>query len=103
MLQVEKIESLLELLGTAHDRNFVERERQIIEGFEDGETFEEAHKLLGEHLGFDAGKIETTGSPDPWWQCGEQCIVFEDHANAQDTSSLSITKARQVASPYLDA
>ncbi|MCD9479382.1 DEAD/DEAH box helicase [Photobacterium phosphoreum] len=98
MLQVEKIESLLELLGTAHDRNFAERERQIIQGLESGDTFEDAHKLLGEHLGFDAGKIEVSGSPDPWWQCGEQCIVFEDHANAQDTSSLSITKARQVAS-----
>ncbi|PML07639.1 DEAD/DEAH box helicase [Vibrio lentus] len=98
MLQVEKIESMLELLGTAHDRNFVEREREIIQGFEDSESFEDAHKMLGEHLGFDAGKIEVSGSPDPWWQCDEQCIVFEDHANAQETSSLSITKARQVAS-----
>lgn len=98
MLQVENIESLLQLLGTAHDRSFAERERQIHEGLEDAETFEDAHKMLGEHLGFDAGKITTSGSPDPWWQCGELCIVFEDHANAQDTSSLSITKARQVAS-----
>lgn len=98
MLQVEKIEAMLESLGTAHDRNFAERERCILDGFLNSDTFEESHKLLGSHLGFDAGKVEISGSPDPWWQCGEYCIVFEDHANAHDTSSLSITKARQVAS-----
>ncbi|EIZ1040772.1 DEAD/DEAH box helicase family protein [Vibrio parahaemolyticus] len=98
MLQVEKIEAMLESLGTAHDRNFAEHERKIFEGFNHSESFEEAHKLLGVHLGYDAGKVEISGSPDPWWQCGEFCIVFEDHANAQDASSLSITKARQVSS-----
>ncbi|WP_109419182.1 DEAD/DEAH box helicase [Proteus terrae] len=98
MLQIEKIEAMIESLGTAHDRNFAERERQILVGLESDESFEDAHKMLGLHLGFDAGKVEISGSPDPWWQCGEYCIVFEDHANAQDTSSLSITKARQVAS-----
>jgi hypothetical protein len=98
MLQVENIESVLASLGTIHDRNYAKRECEIIEGLEDEKSFEEAHRMLGEHLGFDTGKIEISGSPDPWWQCGEYCIVFEDHANAQSSSSLDIKKARQVAS-----
>lgn len=98
MFQVERIESVLSSLGTRHDRKYSERERKILEGLDDEMMFEEAHKLLGEHLGFDAGKIETDGSPDPWWQLGEYCLVFEDHANAKETSSLDATKARQAAS-----
>jgi len=98
MLQVEKIEGVLEELGTAHDRTFVERELKIIEGLNSEDFFEDAQKMLGEHIGFDAGKIEDSGSPDPWWQCGDLCLVFEDHANAKETSSLDIKKARQAAS-----
>jgi hypothetical protein len=98
MLQVEKIEGVIEELGTAHDRKFADRERLIIEGLCSEELFEDAQKMLGEHIGFDAGKIEVSGSPDPWWQCGDLCLVFEDHANAKETSSLDIRKARQAAS-----
>ena len=98
MLQVEKIETVLSELGTMHDRKYSIREQFIIEGLQDGTTFEEAHKLLGLHIGYDAGKIESEASPDPWWQIGTQCIVFEDHANANETSSLDPKKARQVAS-----
>lgn len=98
MFQVEKIEAVLSALGTRHDRKYSQREREILEGLNDDAKFEEAHKLLGEHLGFDAGKIETDASPDPWWQLGEHCLVFEDHANANETSSLDATKARQAAS-----
>jgi hypothetical protein len=98
MFQVEKIEAILSSLGTRHDRNYSQREREILEGLNDDTKFEESHKLLGEHLGFDAGKIEIDGSPDPWWQLGDYCIVFEDHANANETSTLDTTKARQAAS-----
>lgn len=98
MLQVEKIEGVLDSLGTTHDRKYSERERTILEGLNDETQFENAHKLLGEHLGYDAGKIETTASPDPWWQSGQLCMVFEDHANADASSSLDPTKARQAAS-----
>ena len=98
MLQVEKIEGTLSSLGTTHDRNYSERERIILDGLDDGVRFEDAHKLLGEHLGYDAGKVDSTASPDPWWQSGHICLVFEDHANANEGSSLDPTKARQVAS-----
>ncbi|MEH6575650.1 MAG: DEAD/DEAH box helicase [Amphritea sp.] len=98
MLQVERIEGVLGSLGTTHDRDYSERERIILEGLNNGDEFEEAHKLLGEHLGYDAGKVESSASPDPWWQSGSLCLVFEDHANANPTSSLDPTKARQAAS-----
>lgn len=98
MLQIEAIEGVLTSLGVIHDREYSKRERDILEGLEDETRFEEAHRLLGEHLGFDAGKVEDTASPDPWWQLGNLCLVFEDHANAEENSSLDATKARQVAS-----
>lgn len=98
MFQVEKIENVLNSLGTRHDRNYAQRERQILDGLQNASSFEAAHKLLGEHLGYDAGKVESDASPDPWWQIGNLCIVFEDHANANEKSSLDATKARQAAS-----
>lgn len=97
-LQLENLENYFDGLGTSHDRSFTKREREILEGLENGEKFEQAHKLLGEHLGFFAEKVESDGSPDPWWQIGDKCLVFEDHVNAKESSSLSASKARQAAS-----
>jgi len=99
MLQVEQLEAHLLRLGTLHNRAFSAREKQIREGLQDGATFEQAQVLLGEHLGFIAGKRESDASPDPWWMIGEIAIVFEDHANAiGDTAVIDATKARQAAS-----
>lgn len=96
-LQLEKIELMLEKLGTMTMRKFDEREKQILEGLRDPDKFENAHKMLGEHLGFDAYKVESDASPDPWWVLDNLCIVFEDHAGAHKTSSLSADKARQAS------
>ena len=63
------------------------------------ETFEQAHKRLGELIGFDARKVEQDASPDPWWMIDGVCFVFEDHANALPSSVLDATKARQAATP----
>jgi hypothetical protein len=98
MLQIENIENTLSFLGTTHERGYASREREILDGLTDPKSFEHAHKLLGEHLGFDAGKEESAASPDPWWQSGHLCLVFEDHADANPSSSLDVKKARQVAS-----
>jgi hypothetical protein len=49
-------------------------------------------------LGFIAGKIESDGSPDPWWIAGDICFVFEDHAGATRDTVLGANKARQVHS-----
>lgn len=98
--QIERVEVILAALGTTHDRAFAKRERLILEGLQskDKGPFEQAHKLLGEILGYDAGKEERDGSPDPWWIAGPLCFVFEDHAGAQVDSALDVSKARQVIS-----
>jgi DEAD/DEAH box helicase/Helicase C-terminal domain len=100
MEQVERVEAILAQLGTVHDRAFAIREKEILEGLDSKEKgpFEQAHRLLGELIGFDAGKVEEDGSPDPWWIVGNLCFVFEDHAGAQCDTALDVKKARQVAS-----
>jgi Helicase C-terminal domain len=99
MLQVEQIEIQLQKLGTVHNRSFSARESEIREGLQRGESFEQAQVLLGEHLGFSAGKREVDASPDPWWLVGDVVIVFEDHANAKgEATAIDATKARQAAS-----
>lgn len=97
MEQIENIELLLEKLGANHDRKFAAKERDILEGLSHEDTFEQAHVLLGEFLGFNSGKREADGSPDPWWKIGNMCFVFEDHAGAKSESALSVEKARQAA------
>ncbi|WP_210476077.1 DEAD/DEAH box helicase [Pantoea ananatis] len=95
--QVEKIGAELTRLGATHDRDFAKLEHSILSGLQQPETFENAQKNLGTVLGFNAGKIESEGSPDPWWIAESQCIVFEDYVNTTD-GTLSVTKARQAIS-----
>lgn len=96
--QIERLEVVLARLGTLHDRTFARREKEILDGIVDPGQFEQAQLKLGELLGFDVGKVETDGSPDPWWMADGICLVFEDHAAANATSALDTTKARQAAS-----
>jgi len=98
MEQIERVEAMLVQLGTVHDRSFALREKDILEGLESERSFEQAHKQLGEIIGFEAGKVEEEGSPDPWWIVGDVCLVFEDHAGAKDSSIIDVKKARQVSS-----
>ena len=99
MEQIERVEALLTKLGTVHDQRFARREKEILDGLQSKKSgpFEQAHKLLGEILGFEAGNIKEDGAPDPWWIAGNVCFVFEDHAGAQETSAIDVTKARQVS------
>lgn len=96
--QVERMAAELSRLGATHDRAFAKLERQIIEGLNRPETFEAAQVDLGKLLGFISGKEELEGSPDPWWICGAQCIVFEDYVNTTEDGELDVTKARQASS-----
>ncbi len=97
--QLERVEAILAKLGLSHTRKYDLREKEILEGLEskEGGIFENAHRLLGEMLGFDAGKEESDASPDPWWVAGKICLVFEDHAGASEGSSIDAKKARQAA------
>ncbi len=98
-LQVEQLETRLVKLGTLHNREFSARELLIREGLKEPHSFEQAQMMLGEHLGFTAGKLENDASPDPWWIVGNIAFVFEDHANARgEASFIDATKARQASS-----
>jgi len=97
--QIEQVESVLSKLGVVHDAAYSRHEKQIFEGLDskDKGLFEEAHKYLGELLGFRTGNEESDGSPDPWWISRNVCLVFEDHQGAESSSALNTTKARQAS------
>lgn len=97
MQQIERVEAMFERLGTVTDQKFNKRERLILEGLGSEKDFEQAQVLMGEMLGFNAGKREVDASPDPWWAVGDLCFVFEDHAGATN-DVLDATKARQAFS-----
>lgn len=96
--QLERVEAILSKLGWVHTRKYDQREKEILDGLASAEKFENAHRMLGEMLGFNADKKESDGSPDPWWIAGNLCLVFEDHAGGSETTVLDVTKARQAAS-----
>jgi hypothetical protein len=50
MAQIERVEAMLAQLGTVHDRSFARREKEILQGLESEDSFEQAHKMLGELL-----------------------------------------------------
>lgn len=63
----------------------------------DSKVFENGLMRLGLLLGYDAGKVEEEGSPDPWWQADESfCFVFEAHSNAT-AGTIGSNKSRQAA------
>lgn len=95
--QVERLGAELTRLGATHDRDFAEIELSILEGLQRHETFERAQKDLGTILGFNAGKVESEGSPDPWWISDSRCIVFEDYVNTTN-GTLCVAKVRQATS-----
>jgi hypothetical protein len=101
MQQIEQIESNLVNLGLITSTKFAEKEAKIRQGLSKPETFEMAQVELGKYLGFDADKVESEASPDPWWYKGGLVIIFEDHVDAEESSSLSATKARQAAAPKM--
>jgi hypothetical protein len=97
---IERLERQLESLGTANDRRYDRREREIQEGLAqtDPPAFEQAQELLGRLIGYDAGNRESSAAPDPWWIADESlCFVFEDHSAANADSALGADKVRQAA------
>jgi hypothetical protein len=96
--QVERIAGEINRLGRSHDRKFAELEKSILEGMQHPDHFEEAQRMLGQLLGAHAGKVEQEGSPDPWWICGDCCIVFEDYVDTDENGALDVRKTRQASS-----
>lgn len=96
--QVEMIEQQFLTMGTATNNKFDKKAAKILNGIKAAETFENSQVELGTMLGFAAGNAQSDAAPDPWW-LGEQVgIVFEDHADGNDTTVFGATKARQASS-----
>jgi len=99
---VERLEVVLEQLGTVHDRKYDAEEHEILTAIlqtTDGVLFEAGHKRLGNLLGYDADNSSDDAAPDPWWIAGDTtCFVFEDHAEGKKDTVFSARKARQAAS-----
>jgi hypothetical protein len=99
---VERLETVLENIGTIHDRKYDAEEKAILTAIlqnSNGVAFEEGHRRLGTILGFSAGNSSEDAAPDPWWIADDSfCFVFEDHGEAKADTVFSVRKARQAAS-----
>jgi hypothetical protein len=98
---VERMEGILDQLGTIHDRKFDAEERAILDSLmqsDSGTVFESGQERLGLLLGYDAGNSSDDAAPDPWWIAEKVVFVFEDHSEGRATTVFSATKARQAAS-----
>jgi len=96
--QVEMLEQQFLSMGTATNQKFEKRAAKILKELGTAATFEAAQVELGTMLGFTAGNEESDAAPDPWWLGQKIGIVFEDHADAQETTVFGATKARQASS-----
>ncbi len=101
MSLIERLEARFNKLGTLKDQKFeteVAKIRDLINK-DDASLFEDGHTKLGEHLGFLSFNNNDSAAPDPWWIVNSSlCIVFEDHSEALETSTLDVKKARQALS-----
>ncbi len=99
---VERIEMLFDSRAYASPRRFEKDVKEILAGLDlddDSDSFEEAHRRLGELLGFEAGNSDSDGAPDPWWiSNGDLCLVAEDKNDSKPSSPVSIKHTRQAAS-----
>jgi Helicase C-terminal domain len=98
---VERLECVLEQIGTIHDGKFDVEETAILTALlqtADGKAFEAGHVRLGRLLGYEADNSDDDAAPDPWWIADDTVFVFEDHAEAGGNTVFSATKARQAAS-----
>ncbi len=65
--------------------------------FTEPKSFEEAHRRLGEHLGFLVGNVESEASPYPWWRADTICLE-----SGIDARSLAKELRANVASESLN-
>lgn len=96
---MERLASNIQQLGLSTNVKFDREISEIREGLADNEAkpFENALVRLGKLLGFDAGKIEEEGTPDPWWSAPPGlCFIFEAHSNSS-SGKIGSGKSRQAA------
>lgn len=95
---VERMELVFERRGFASPKKFEKEAKAILDGLagSDADKFEEAHRSLGELLGFDAGNSSSDAAPDPWWiSAGKLCIVAEDKSDSKPENPIAVKHARQ--------
>jgi len=98
---IERMENVFQSRGYTSVNRFDKDARKISEGLEseDSEIFEEAHRLLGELLGFRSENSSGHATPDPWWiSTDELCIVFEDKSDSNPANAISVNHTRQAVS-----
>ena len=98
---IERLESVLEKLGTLHNQKYDVEEKAIMDGLSTNNSsqFEDAHRRLGTLLGFESGNSEGAALRDPLWIVDDTtCLIFEDHSDAGENAIIHIAKARQVLS-----
>lgn len=99
---VERMEMLFESRSYSSPRRFEKDVKLIADGLaseNDAEAFEEAHRQLGELLGFESGNSNSDAAPDPWWVSNDElCIVSEDKNDSDPKNSVPIKHTRQAAS-----
>lgn len=98
---VESIEMFFERHSFALPNKFEKKAREIMEGLgsDNSESFEEAHRFLGEMLGFDAKNSNGHATPDPWWiSNGCLCLVSEDKSDSNPDNAIPVKHTRQAAS-----
>lgn len=98
---VERMEMVFESRGFVLARKFERAAKNTLDGLasDDANRFEEAHRLLGELLGFEAGNSAGQAAPDPWWiSDGSLCIVSEDKSDSNPGHPECVRHTRQAAS-----
>jgi hypothetical protein len=71
---IERLETVLENMGTIHDRKYDAEESTILKLLlqnDDGKAFERGHKQLGDLLGYSAGNSSEEAAPDAWWSADD--------------------------------
>lgn len=98
---IDRLETVLENMGTIHDRKYDAEETKILNLLlqkSDSKSFEVGHQRLGNFLGYSAGRSSEDAAPDPWWIADDSlCLVFEDHSEGQPDTVFPVRKARQAA------
>ncbi|AGI69899.1 putative helicase [Octadecabacter antarcticus 307] len=95
--QVEALEQQFLTMGTINNIKFEKRAAKIQGELSQANTFEAGQVALGTLLGFSAGNDESDAAPDPWWLGDKIGVVFEAHADGNETTVFGATKARQAA------
>lgn len=93
--QISQVAKNFAKFGVVNNTKFNKAVLSVQAGLEDLRSFEESQVALGTLLGFVSDNSDATAAPDPWWTARLSGIVFEDYAEAEETSTFSPTKAKQ--------